>query len=145
MRGGQQQLEELQSEIESRDKLLMELQREMELERLSAADKERQLEVTWEAKERQAKAEVEAKVQVCISHAFVPANIQSVVRVLKLSVHQSLLPKELRHRVGDIEVLKDELRKVKEETKALRKPRPALPSDPRALQQLSHNNNPFKR
>lgn len=52
---------------------------------------------------------------------------------------------ELRHRMGDIEVLKEELRKVKDEVKVLRKPRSALPTESRALQQLSHNNNSFKR
>ena len=49
------------------------------------------------------------------------------------------LPQELRHRIGDIDVLKEELRKVRDEVKALRKPRPALPADPRALQQLQTN------
>lgn len=64
MRGGQQQLEDLQSEIQSRDKLLIELREEMEHERLNASVRERQNETTWEAREQQAKAEVNAKMQV---------------------------------------------------------------------------------
>ena len=64
MRGGQQQLEELQSEIESRDKMLLELRGEIEEERLAAMNRERQLVISWEARERQAKAEIESKVQV---------------------------------------------------------------------------------
>ena len=58
------------------------LRLEVEGERRAAAERERQLEASWEQRERQAQAEVAAKVQ------------------------------ELRHRLGDIELLKEEMHKV---------------------------------
>ena len=64
MRGGQQQLEDLQAEVEARDQLVGELREEVEGQRRAAAERERQLEAGWETRERQAQAEVAAKVQV---------------------------------------------------------------------------------
>ena len=75
-------MEQLQSEVASRDRLVEDLRREVEAEKAAAAEREQQLEANWAQRERQAQAEVAFKVQ------------------------------ELKHRLGDIEMLKEELNKV---------------------------------
>ena len=63
MKGGQKQLEQLQSEVASRDSLVENLKREVEAEKAAAEERERQLEANWAQRERQAQAEVAVKVQ----------------------------------------------------------------------------------
>ncbi|GAX85547.1 hypothetical protein CEUSTIGMA_g12962.t1 [Chlamydomonas eustigma] len=117
LRIGQQQLEDLQRHVAERDVQVAKLEAERQAAEAAVTAKEKHLEESFMSRHKLHQLELAAKAQ------------------------------ELKHRLSDIDLLKDELRKVRDEVKSLRKPRQLLPSDPRALQQISANNHGvlFKR